>query len=61
MGSYYIVCGGIVAMMCMSAFALSESCCDVQSLWFIIRMVIVLASSLAPILAQGRVVVRGEC
>ena len=36
----------------MCTLLVSESCCDVQSLWLIIRMVIVLASSLAAILAQ---------
>ena len=51
-GSYCIVCGGIVVMTCMSVFAVSGSCCGVQSLWFAIRMVIVCASSLASILAQ---------
>lgn len=44
--------GGIVAMTCMSVFMVSGSCCDVQSLWFVISMAIVRASSLAAILAQ---------
>jgi hypothetical protein len=39
-----------VASMCVSGFV-SGSCCGVQSLWFIIRIVIVCASSLAAILA----------
>lgn len=36
----------------MSALVMSGSCCDVQSLWLTIRMVIVRASSLDAILAQ---------
>ena len=46
-----MVCGGIVARMCMSGFV-SGNCCGVQSLWFIIRIVVVWVSSLAAILAQ---------
>ncbi len=42
-----------MARMCMSGF-MSGICCGVQSLWFIIRIVSVCASSLAAILAQWR-------
>jgi hypothetical protein len=42
-----------VASMCISGFV-SGSCCGVQSLWFIIRIVIVCVSSLVAILAQWR-------
>lgn len=47
-----MVCGGIVVKTCMSDFVVSESFCVVQSLWLTIKMVIVLRSSLAAILAQ---------
>ena len=42
-----------MASMCKSGFV-TGSCCGVQSLWFIIRIMIVCASSLAAILAQWR-------
>ena len=47
-----MVWGGMVVMICISAFVVSGSDCVVQSLWFTIRIVIVLGSSLAAILAQ---------
>ena len=39
-------------MTCLSVFVVSGSCCEVQSLWCVMSMVIVLVSSLATILAQ---------
>ena len=47
-----MVCGGIVAIVWMSACVLSGSDCVVQSLWLAIRMVSVSGSSLAAILTQ---------
>ena len=44
--------GGMVAIVCMSVFAVSRSFCGVQLVWLIISMVFVCASPLAPILAQ---------
>ena len=46
-----MVCGGMVASMCMSTFVVSGICCGVQSLWLTMRMVVVFISSLAAILA----------
>ena len=46
-----MVCGGMVASVCMSTFVVSGSCCGVQSLCLTMRMVIVLVSSLVAILA----------
>ena len=46
------MCGGMVAIVCMLLFVVSGSCCDVQSLWLTISMVIVFVFSLAAILAQ---------
>ena len=43
----YLMCGGMVAIMCMSSFVVSGSWCGVRSLWLIIRMMLVCASSLA--------------
>ena len=42
----------MVAIVCMSTFVVGVICCGVQSLWLIIRMVVVLLSSLAATLAQ---------
>ena len=36
----------------MSPFILSGICCEVQSLWLIMKMVVVFVSSLAVIMAQ---------
>ena len=47
-----MVCGGMVVMTCMSGFVVRGRVCVVQSLWLAIRMVTVLGSSLAAILAQ---------
>lgn len=52
MGLYSFVCGGMVARVCMSPFILSGICCEVQSLWLIMKMVVVFVSSLAVIMAQ---------
>ena len=48
-----MVCvGGGVARACMSPFVVNGICCDVQSLWLIMRMVILFVSSLTAIMAQ---------
>ena len=47
-----MVCGGMIAMVCMSSFAASEICCGVQSLWLIMNMVAVFVYFLAAIMAQ---------
>ena len=44
--------GGMVVIVCMSTLVVSGSCWGVQSIWLIIRMVTICASSLAAILAQ---------
>ena len=41
-----------MANICISAFVVIGNCCDVQSLWLIMRIVIVFISSLAAIRAQ---------
>ena len=51
-GLYSIVCGGMVAIICISLFSVSGICCGVQSLWLIMSMVAVVGSYLAAILAQ---------
>ena len=52
MGLYCMVCGGKLANICISAFVEIGNCYDVQSLWLIMRIVIVSMSSLAAIRAQ---------
>ena len=47
-----MVSGGMVATICVSAFVVNGICCGVQSLWLIIRMVVVFVPSLAAIMAQ---------
>jgi len=51
-GLYSMVCRGMVAMVCMSSLAVNRICCGVQSLWLIMSMVAVFASSLVANLAQ---------
>ena len=51
-GLYCMVCGGMVARVCISPDLVSTICCGVQSLWLIMRMVVVLVSSLDAILAH---------
>ena len=52
MGFYWILCGGMVTIVCMSGCLLSGIVCGIQSVWFIINIVMVFVSSLAAILAQ---------
>jgi hypothetical protein len=47
-----MVCGGMDANVCMFACLVIGICCEVQSLWLIIKMMIIWLSSLAAILAQ---------
>ena len=47
-----MVCGVMVARVCMSPCAVSWICCEVESLWLFMRMVTVFVFSLAAILAQ---------
>ena len=47
-----MVCGGMVANMCMLTFVVNVVYCSVQSLWLTIRMVVVFVSSLTAIMAQ---------
>ena len=54
-----------MARMCMSGFVVSGICCDVQSLWFIIRMVscvcIFFSGHSSPVDGfYGCIVVRGD-
>ena len=47
-----MVCGGMIAIMCTSTLLVSGICCDFQSLWLIMGIVVVFGSALLAIRAQ---------